>query len=520
MDSVLHEDRLVPHMVVDALGKHDERPCLYLGGETASYRDVRLKVSQYSQALREKKVTVGTRVALLSSNCPEVILFTLAAHVVGCCITPLHPMGSFDDHAYVLNDAEIEVLVYQPSKYDQRVGELSRVTPGIRHFLAFGPSELGEDYKALASTFDPSPLVAPDIHCKDISNIIYTGGTTGRPKGVVHTFASIMYMTMIQMTEWEIPSRVRFMVVTPLSHAGYTCLVPTLLRGGCLYVPESFSPEVFFDMIEQHRINATMLVPVMLYTLLDSERAATADMSSMRSIFYGASAISAVRLKKAIEKWGKIFSQFYGQAEAPTCFANLRREDHDLDVPGRLECCGRPSPWVRVALFDDDGAEVRSGSAGEICVRGPLLMQGYLNKPEQTEEAFEGDWLHTGDIGRFDDDGFLYIVGRKKDMIVTGGFNVFPREVEDVLAASPDVQQAVVFGLPDEHWGEAVNAVVVLRSGVEPSDELVESLRESVKAAKGAVQAPKAIHFASSIPLTPVGKPDKKQLVSDFTAMR
>jgi len=306
------------------------------------------------------------------------------------------------------------------------------------------------------------------------------------------------------------------MVVTPLSHAGYTCLVPTLLRGGCLYVPPSFSPDTFFDMVEQHRINATMLVPVMLYSLLDSERAASADMSSMVSIFYGASAISPVRLQEALLKWGKIFAQFYGQTEAPTCFANLRCEDHDLDVPGRLECCGRPSPWVHVALLVDNGSEVERGSAGEICVRGPLLMQGYLNKPEQTREAFEGVWLHTGDIGRFDEDGFLYIVGRKKDVIITGGFNVFPREVEDVLSAHADVQQSVVFGLPDERWGEAVNAVIKLRPGVRQSDELLSSLIDSVKAAKGSVQAPKAIHFSDSIPLTPVGKPDKKQLISRY----
>ena len=264
-------------MIVDALGRYDEQPCLYLGGETATYREVRRKVSQYAQALENRKVKVGTRVALLSENCPDVVFFILAANIVGCCITPLHPKGSFEDHAYILNDADIEVLVFQPSRYEQRANEVTKVAPSVNHFLAFGHSEVGEDYSALASKFDPAPLMVPDIQSTDINNIIYTGGTTGKPKGVVHTYASLAYMTMMQMAEWDIPSRVRFMVVTPLSHAGYTCLVPTLLRGGCLYVPPLFSPEVFFDMVEQHRINATMVVPVMLYTLLDSERAASAD---------------------------------------------------------------------------------------------------------------------------------------------------------------------------------------------------------------------------------------------------
>ena len=516
MNNSLYKERLTPDLVVDALGKHDERPCLYLGGETASYKEVRHRVSQYAQALIEKNIKAGTRVALLSANCPDVVFFNLAAYTVGCCVTPLHPLGSFEDHAYIVNDAEIEALVYLPSKYEQRANQLAKVAPGVRHFLAFGETEVGEDYAALAARFEPAPLTVPDIQGKDVCNIVYTGGTTGTPKGVELTYTSLAYMTMMQMAEWEIPSRVRFMVVTPLSHAGLTCMVPTLLRGGCLYVSPAFTPDVFFDMVEQHRINATMLVPVMLYTLLDSERAASADMSSMVSIFYGASAISPVRLREAIEKWGQIFAQFYGQTEAPTCFANLRREDHDLDAPGRLESCGRPSSWVNVALLDDNGAEVEKGSAGEICVRGPLLMKGYFNKPDQTREAFEGGWLHTGDLGRFDEDGFLYIVGRQKDLIITGGFNVFPREVEDVLSAHADVQQAVVFGLPDEHWGEAVNAVVELRPGVEPSDELISALIDSVKTAKGSVQAPKAIHVSDSIPLTPVGKPDKKQIVSQY----
>ena len=187
-----------------------------------------------------------------------------------------------------------------------------------------------------------------------------------------------------------------------------------------------------------------------------------------------------------------------------------------MDIPGRLECCGRPSPWVHVALMDENCTEVEKGVAAEICVRGPLLMQRYLNKPDQTREAFDGGWLHTGDVGRFDEDGFLHIVGRKKDVIITGGFNVFPREVEDVLSAHSAVEQAVVFGLPDERWGEAVNAVIKLRPGVMQSDELVITLIDSVKVAKGSVQAPKAIHFSGSIPLTPVGKPDKKKLVSMY----
>ena len=192
--------------------------------------------------------------------------------------------------------------------------------------------------------------------------------------------------------------------------------------------------------------------------------------------------------------------------------ANLRRDDHDLSNPRRLSSCGRPSPWVHMALLNSDGEPVPNGEPGEICVRGPLVMKGYKDMPEETAAAFAGGWLHTGDVGKLDEEGFLYIVDRTKDMIVSGGFNVFPREVEDVLAAHKAVAQVAVIGIPDEQWGEAVKAVVVLRPGADQAAKLVEELQALVKQAKGSVQAPKSIDFVDAIPVTPVGKPDKKAL--------
>ena len=226
-------------------------------------------------------------------------------------------------------------------------------------------------------------------------------------------------------------------------------------------------------------------------------------------VFYGASAFPAARLKDAIGKLGQIFFQFYGQAEAPMSVTVMRRDEHDVNDMQRLASCGKPTPMVRVALLDDNCQEVPEGTPGEICVRGPLLMSGYLNKPEETAAAFEGDWLHTGDVAVRSPDGFLRIVDRKKDMIVTGGFNVYAREVEDVLVEHPFVQQAAVIGVPDPKWGEAVKAVVVLAPGktVDPA-ELITLVRDR----KGAVQAPKTVEFVDAIPLSSVGKPDKKAL--------
>ena len=513
---VLHNPPLMPHLLVEGLNRYNDEPCLLLGDKVASYREVRESTSQLVQALQAKGLGRGSRIAVISANRPEVLSNIAAMQLAGCIGTPLHPLGSLDDHAYVLEAAEIDALIYDPTAFDAHAAKLRERVPGLRQLLAFGPTDSGEDYLALAAGFDPQPLVAPDVLPDDVSSISFTGGTTGKPKGVMSTQRLAAYMAQIQMAEWEFPSDLRMLIATPLSHAAAAFFVPVLQKGGAFYVMQGFSPDGFFDMVERHRITCTMLVPVMLYFLLDSPRAATADMSSMETIFYGASAISPARLREGIEKWGPIFYQFFGQSEAPMVLANMRRAEHDLDKPHRLASCGRPTPWVHLTLLDPEGLPVARGEPGEICVRGPLVMKGYKDMPEQTAEAFAGGWLHTGDVGKLDEEGFLYIVDRTKDMIVTGGFNVFPREVEDVLATHEAVGQVAVIGVPDPQWGEAVKAVVVLRPGFAADAALTQALQALVKQAKGSVQAPKSVDYVDAIPLTPVGKPDKKALRAGY----
>lgn len=514
--SLLHEPPLLPHLIIDGLNRYDDNPCLLLGDSVISYRDVRESTSQFVQALQSKAIGVGSRVAVISGNRPDVLFNLAAMQVAGCCGTTLHPLGSADDHAYVCGTAEIEVLVYDASLFEDRAREIKERVPSIKHLLGFGPTAAGDDYSALAETFSPKPLVAPDIRPDDVSSILFTGGTTGKPKGILQTYRAAAYMTMIQMAEWEWPEQLRMLIATPLSHAAAAFFVPTLQKGGAMYVPTGFSPDIIFDMIEEHKITATMLVPVMIYMLMDSPRAATADMSSMETIFYGASPMSPVRLKEAIEKWGQIFYQFYGQSEAPMVLINMSKKDHDLNKPERLSACGKPSPWVHLALLDSDNQPVAKGEPGEICVRSPLVMKEYYKLPEQTAEAFAGDWMHTGDVGRMDEEGFLYIVDRTKDMIVTGGFNVFPREVEDIISTHPAVAQVAVIGVPSEQWGEEVKAVIVLRAETTASEQLSLDIMALVKQAKGSVQSPKSIDYVAGIPLTPVGKPDKKALRTSY----
>ena len=279
---------------------------------------------------------------------------------------------------------------------------------------------------------------------------------------MVGTTRAMSTMTQIQMAEWEWPESPRFLMCTPLSHAGAAFFTPTVIKGGSLYVLGRFDPAEVLRTIEEQRITATMLVPSMLYALMDHPDSRTRDLSSLETVYYGASAINPVRLKEAIDRFGPIFAQYYGQSEAPMVITYLAKDDHDEK---RLASCGRPSAFLRTALLGEDGEPVPVGEPGEICVAGPLLAGGYWNLPDETAETFRDGWMHTGDVAREDEDGFWFIVDRTKDMIVTGGFNVFPREVEDVVAEHPAVAQVGVIGTPDEKWGEAVTAIVVLRDG-------------------------------------------------------
>ena len=269
--------------------------------------------------------------------------------------------------------------------------------------------------------------------------------------------------------------------------------------------------------IEERRITATMLVPSMIYALMDHPDSHTRDLSSLETVYYGASAMNPVRLAEAIKRFGPIFAQYYGQSEAPMVITYLAKGDHDEK---RLTSCGRPTLFARTALLDGDGNPVPQGEVGEICVSGPLLSGGYWKLPEATAETFKDGWMHTGDMAREDSDGFWFIVDRVKDMIVTGGFNVFPREVEDVVAEHPAVAQVCVIGTPDEKWGEAVTAVIVLRPE-HPDDEesvarVTAEIQEAVKERKGSVQSPKQVIVVDSVPVTALGKPDKKAVRATF----
>lgn len=504
-----HQGVFQPHLLVQALNHDLDRKVLHCpDGRVLSAGEVRDEVSRYVQAIAALGLGPGTRIGILSGNRPEVLHISHAAMLGQCVLTALHPLGSLDDHLYMIEDSGLDALVYDPIAFDERAREIGARLPGLRRY-ALGDGDDATNLVALASAQVAEPLHAPNLRGDEVVRLSYSGGTTGRPKAIVGTHASFATMTQILLGEWEWPQEIRMLLCAPLSHSGAPLFLPTLVRGGSMVVLPSFDPVNVLEAIQRHRITCTLLVPTMIYALLDHPRFSEFDLSSLETIFYGASPMSPARLREGIEKLGPVFFQFYGQAEAPMSVSVLRRAEHDPNDEQRMRSCGRPVPQVHVALLDEEMSEVRDGQPGEICVRGPLVMPGYFEKPEMTAEALRGGWLHTGDVAVRDAKGFLHIVDRKKDMIISGGFNVYPREIEDVLGQHEAVAQCAVIGVPDSKWGEAVKAIVVLRSGVRAcSEELIALVRDK----KGSVQAPKTVDIVDAIPLTAVGKPDKKAL--------
>ena len=505
----LHRPRYTPEILVNALSQLPQRPLMQLtDGSTLNVGEVHDKTSQFVQVLRALGIGRQDRVALLSSNLPEVIYLCNAIQLVEAVYVPMHPLGGQADHRFVIEDSGVDILVFDASRHTERAAALANDVSGLR-LIAIGSSDLGPDLCALADAYSPRPLVAPKVTAKDVIRLGYSGGTTGKPKAMASTHRTGLATLQIMMAEWEWPAVPRVLVCTPLSHAGAALFIPTLLKGGSMQVLPAFEPVAVMEAIQTHRLNCVMLVPAMIYALLDHPRFDEFDLSSLETVFYGASAMSPVRLREAIQKIGPVFSQFYGQAEAPMSVTVLRKHEHDVNDLRRLASCGRPVPWVDVALLDQHHQPVPDGEPGEICIRGSLVMDGYRDNPEQTADAFAGGWLHSGDVAVRDPGGYLRIIDRLKDMIVTGGFNVYPREIEDIIGEHPAVAQVAVIGVVHPKWGEAVTALVVPRHGKHVSET---DLIRMVSARKGAFQAPKTVEFVDDIPLTPVGKPDKKAL--------
>jgi fatty-acyl-CoA synthase len=301
----MYDPILMPELLATALSRYDDRVAVQLGDEVVTYRGYREAVSRWAQAYRAAGLGPGRPVAVLARNRVEVLYNMGASSMTGCRGTPLHPLGSLDDHAYVLGNAGIDTLVFDPA-FEEHVVKLREHAPGLR-LLSFGPSRTGEDVIALAAQFAPGPLEPVRPRPDDVASMSFTGGTTGRPKGVIGTYRATASLTQIQMAEWQWPQEVRFLVCAPLSHAAAAFTLPVLLKGGSFVVMPGFSPQGWLAAVEEHRITATMIVPAMLYAILDHPDLATRDTSSLETVFYGTAVTSPARMAQAIERFGPVF---------------------------------------------------------------------------------------------------------------------------------------------------------------------------------------------------------------------
>ncbi|WP_153504796.1 AMP-binding protein [Cumulibacter manganitolerans] len=501
-------------LALRTLDGHPDRTAFAWDGGSVTYAEVKATVGRYQKVLADAGLQRGQGVAALGGNRFEVWAIGTAIQALGLYVTWLHPMGGLSDQLFQIEDAEVSAVVLDETHYAERSEQLAaEATQRGLQVWTMGAAPYADDLTSAAAAVGDQPFLTigePD----DRSIVNYTGGTTGRPKGAERRQRNVVQGAIDVLTDFNIPHGAQYLMVAPMSHVAGTKIMPTLINGGTVHLMNGFDPGKILETIEQERITTALFVPTMIYALLDHPDLATRDLSSLELVLYGASPMSVSRLREGIEKIGPVFAQLYGQTE---CYpvSMLTKEDHDLANPDRLLSCGKPVVGVDVTIRDEANNEVPVGTAGELCVRGSSAMDGYWKRPDLTEEARAGGWLHTGDIAKVDAEGYLYIVDRKKDMIISGGFNVFPREVEDALTSHPDVAAAAVFGVPHEKWGEQVTAAVVLKPGgsVTP-DALVEHVREL----KGPVQTPKVIEIHEELPQTAVGKINKRALRDHYSA--
>jgi len=477
------------------------RPAVLFEDKTLTFAEVDELSNRFAQVLARNGVGRGGRLAILANNSLYSVPVDFGCVKAGAARTPLNARLSMDEHEHMLRETGARVVIYD-AELAERAEALAARVPGLT-MLGLGSTRCGRDLlveAASAPACDPRTPAEPE----DVILTIFTSGTTGRLKAAEHTqasYAAVSNNTSINLPDIQ-PDDVMLHAAS-LFHASGCFVLPYWIRGAATAVLARFEPSEFLQAIVKHRATSIHVVPTMLAILLAHPEIETADMSSIRSIVYGASPMPLTVIKRAIELWGPRFIQYYGQTEAPLFIARLDQQDH-AGPERRLLACGRPSVDCEIRLIDDKGGDVPAGEQGEIALRAPFAMKCYFNAPDLNAATFvEGGWLRTRDVGRFDDDGYLYLVDRTSDMIITGGYNVYPREVEDALLAHPSVFECAVVGAPHEKWVESVTAFVVLRSGANISEaELIEFTRSRVATYK----VPKSVRFVEQIPKSAVGK--------------
>jgi acyl-CoA synthetase (AMP-forming)/AMP-acid ligase II len=499
-----------------AVQYHGKSIAITFKNQSYTYDEMGANANRLVNGFRTLGLSKGDKVAFLMANCPEYVFCEYAVAKTGCIRIPLAVLLSTADHIYMVNQSGCKALVYH-EKMRSRVKEMIPLLKTVTTYICVSedPETVMAGHVLLQSLLEENSPGAKsaDLDPEDLAGIYYTGGTTGKPKGVMLSHRAWVNTILFESLEFELKRQETFAYLTPLTHAGGCLLLPVLLKKGRCVILDHFDPKIFLETVEKQKITSTFLVPTMIYVLLDYPELGNYDLSSLSNVIYGASAIAPERLKQAVSRFGPIFTQLFGQTEAPMTFSVLTRDEHVIADPERekkiLSSAGRPTFHTQLRILDENGDAVKPGEPGEVVIKCTNMMTGYLENPDATKETIKAGWLYTGDIAKQDAEGYLYIVDRKKDMIISGGFNIYPREIEDVLFEHPFVKDAAVIGVPHDKWGEQVKALVVLREGAKVSPEEIIAF---VKEKKGSLVAPKSVAYVDKIPLTNVGKVDKKKL--------
>lgn len=514
-DGLDHRRRGVDVTVADlyerAYREFGSRVAVRDGDHALTYRELGDRVHRIVGGLTELGLRRGDRGVLLLANGPEFFEAEHALFVGGFVRTALSVRLHLREVVHILTDCAASVVFAGPD-WAERLAGVRDQLPALRSVVTVGGGP-GDTTLAALRAADPAPPARPGAG--DPAAILYTSGTTGLPKGATLSHANWVAMVRNELVELP-PGTDGDLVlhVAPLSHLSGYVAPAFFVRGATHLTRAKFDAAETLELIERQRVTILPMVPTMLNLLVLAAEQRPGDYSSLHTVVYAGSPIAPDRLARARAVFGDVFIQFYGLSELPIPIACLSARDHAFDpadgIPPRLASAGRVHPFVEVKLVDELGEEVPPGGIGEITVRGDQMMMGYWNLPDATAAMIGPDgWAGTGDLGRFDEDGYLYIVDRKKDMVVTGGFNVYPTEIENVVSTLPAVSEVAVVGVPDEMWGESLKAVVVVRDGhAVTAEEIVAVCAEHLAGYK----KPRSVEFVAELPKTGSGKILRRQL--------
>ncbi|MFC0530503.1 class I adenylate-forming enzyme family protein [Phytohabitans kaempferiae] len=496
-------------LIARAAAWFGSRPAVVDGERTASFADVERRSNRLANTLAGLGGAVGGRVAMLLPNRLESVEVDFGIAKSGRVRVPVNTRLTLDERAFLLTDSGADVLLFDAGE-EESAAELKARCPDLRHLIRLGAGRLGLDYEDLLAGASDTPagvVLEPDAP----SFLLYTSGTTGRPKGATATNSSRLAATVNMLADEIDPRPGDGMVhVGSMAHGSGSKVLAHFLRGSRNLPVRSWDPEGFLELVARERATHSFLVPTMIAALTEAARGRPDRPESLRAITYGGSPIAPARQEEAIEVFGPRFVQVYGSCEAPHPVLVLR-----ADEQARLGSAGREVTTVQTRLVGGDGKDVPDGQPGELWVRGPNVMRGYWGRPDADREVFQDGWYRTGDVARRDDDGRLSIMDRLREMIISGGYNVYPAEVEAALARHPAVAEVAVIGVPDDHWGEAVKAVVVPRPGSTPSErELVEHCAATLAGYK----KPRSVEFVAALPRGSTGKIAKRVLREPYWA--